>query len=113
MIHIEGQGHTIPIEVDQDHLIMSEVVQGHMIIAEVVQGHMIAEVGQGHIMAEVGQGHMIMTEVGQGHQIQKEAHHLLDLQFLYVAIPDPFQEVGQDHQTIQLEVGHCHLYILM
>jgi hypothetical protein len=85
MIHIEGQGHTIPIEVDQDHLIMSEVVQGHMIIAE----------------------------VGQGHQIQKEAHHLLDLQFLYVAIPDPFQEVGQDHQTIQLEVGHCHLYILM
>jgi len=104
MIHIEGQGHTIPIEVDQDHLIMSEVVQGHMIIAEV---------GQGHIMAEVGQGHMIIAEVGQGHQIQKEAHHLLDLQFLYVAIPDPFQEVGQDHQTIQLEVGHCHLYILM
>jgi oxalate decarboxylase/phosphoglucose isomerase-like protein (cupin superfamily) len=105
MIHIEGQGHTIPIEVDQDHLIMSEVVQGHMIIAEVGQGHMI--------IAEVGQGHMIIAEVGQGHQIQKEAHHLLDLQFLYVAIPDPFQEVGQDHQTIQLEVGHCHLYILM
>ena len=95
MIHIEGQGHTIPIEVDQDHLIIAEVVQGHMIIAE------------------VGQGHMIIAEVGQGHQIQKEAHHLLDLQFLYVAIPDPFQEVGQDHQTIQLEVGHCHLYILM
>lgn len=95
MIHIEGQGHTIPIEVDQDHLIIAEVVQGHMIIAEVVQDH------------------MIITEVGQGHQIQKEAHHLLDLQFLYVAIPDPFQEVGQDHQTIQLEVGHCHLYILM
>ena len=95
MIHIEGQGHTIPIEVDQDHLIMSEVVQGHMIIAE------------------VGQGHVIIAEVGQGHQIQKEAHHLLDLQFLYVAIPDPFQEVGQDHQTIQLEVGHCYLYILM
>ena len=105
MIHIEGQDHTIHIEVDQDHLIMSEVVQGHMIIAEVVQGHMI--------IAEVGQGHMIIAEVGQGHQIQKEAHHLLDLQFLYVAIPDPFQEVGQDHQTIQLEVGHCHLYILM
>ena len=105
MIHIEGQGHTIPIEVDQDHLIMSEVVQGHMIIAEVVQGHMI--------IAEVGQGHVIIAEVGQGHQIQKEAHHLLDLQFLYVAIPDPFQEVGQDHQTIQLEVGHCYLYILM
>jgi oxalate decarboxylase/phosphoglucose isomerase-like protein (cupin superfamily) len=105
MIHIEGQGHTIPIEVDQDHLIMSEVVQGHMIIAEVGQGHMI--------IVEVGQGHMIIAEVGQGHQIQKEAHHLLDLQFLYVAIPDPFQEVGQDHQTIQLEVGHCHLYILM
>lgn len=95
MIHIEGQGHTIPIEVDQDHLIIAEVVQGYMIIAEVVQDH------------------MIITEVGQGHQIQKEAHHLLDLQFLYVAIPDPFQEVGQDHQTIQLEVGHCHLYILM
>lgn len=95
MIHIEGQGHTIPIEVDQDHLIIAEVVQGHMIIAEVVQDH------------------MIITEVGQGHQIQKEAHHLLDLQFLYVAIPDPFQEIGQDHQTIQLEVGHCHLYILM
>ena len=95
MIHIEGQGHTIPIEVDQDHLIIAEVVQGHMIIAE------------------VGQGHMIIAEVGQGHQIQKEAHHLLDLQFLYVAIPDPFQEVGQDHQTIQLEVGPCHLYILM
>ena len=105
MIHIEGQGHTIPIEVDQDHLIMSEVVQGHMIIAEVGQGHMI--------IVEVGQDHMIIAEVGQGHQIQKEAHHLLDLQFLYVAIPDPFQEVGQDHQTIQLEVGHCHLYILM
>jgi oxalate decarboxylase/phosphoglucose isomerase-like protein (cupin superfamily) len=105
MIHIEGQGHTIPIEVDQDHLIMSEVVQGHMIIAEVGQGHMI--------IVEVGQGHIIIAEVGQGHQIQKEAHHLLDLQFLYVAIPDPFQEVGQDHQTIQLEVGHCHLYILM
>jgi hypothetical protein len=38
------------------------------------------------IIAEVGQGHMIIAEVGQGHQIQKEAHHLLDLQFLYVAI---------------------------
>ena len=88
MIHIEGQGHTIPIEVDQDHLIIAEVIQGHMIIAE------------------VGQGHMIIAEVGQGHQIQKEAHHLLDLQFLYVAIPDPFQEVGQDHQT-----QSCQAYI--